>query len=80
MTEVTYNVLNPTLMSEQERHAEIAQILAHGIARLCNQAAQEVTQERHLQLAMPGKKSVHSFPSTAALKAAALVSHRHVNR
>ena len=80
MTEVTYNVLNPSQMIEYERHKEVAQILAHGVVRLCAQASQDVAQEREFQLAMPGKKSVHSFPSSAALKAAALLSTRNVHR
>ncbi len=57
MTEVTYNVLDPALMSEHERHQEIAQILAHGIVRLCSQTANEMEKKSHFQLAMPSNKS-----------------------
>lgn len=70
MTEVTYNVLEPSLMSEHERHQEIAQILAHGIVRLCSQTAQEVERKSHFQLAMPSNKSVHTVPKNALLRAA----------
>ena len=55
MTEVTYNVLEPSLMSEHERHQEVAQILAHGIVRLCSQTANEMERKSHFQLAMPSK-------------------------
>jgi len=76
MTEVTYNVLEPSLMSEHERHQEVAQILAHGIVRLCSQTAQEVERKSHFQLAMPGNKSVHTVPKNAALRAAMQLRNR----
>lgn len=77
MTEVTYNVLDPALMSEHERHQEVAQILAHGIVRLCSQTAQEVERKSHFQLAMPSNKSVHTVPKNALLRAAQQLRNRN---
>jgi hypothetical protein len=77
MTEVTYNVLDPALMSEHERHQEVAQILAHGIVRLCSQTAQEVERKSHFQLAMPSNKSVHTVPQNALLRAAQQLRNRN---
>lgn len=68
MIEVTYNVLDPALMTEHERHQEIAQILAHGIVRLCTQASEEVAQKSQIQLAMPATKSVHTDLKNAVHK------------
>lgn len=76
MTEVTYNVLDPALMSEHERHQEIAQILAHGIVRLCSQKAEEVERKSLFQLAMPSNKSVHTVPKNALLRAAQQLRNR----
>ena len=44
-------------MTEHERHQEVAQILAHGIIRLCAQATEEIAQKSQIQLAMPATKS-----------------------
>jgi hypothetical protein len=68
MIEVTYNVIDPALMTEHERHQEVAQILAHGIIRLCAQATEEIAQKSQIQLAMPATKSVHTVPKTAVRK------------
>lgn len=76
MTEVTYNVLEPSLMSEHERHQEVAQILAHGIVRLYSQKAEEVERKSHFQLAMPSNKSVHTVPKNALLRAAIQLRNR----
>ena len=77
MTEVTYNVLEPSLMSEHERHQEVAQILAHGIVRLCSQTANEMERKSHFQLAMPSNKSVHTVPKDALLRAAKQLRNRN---
>ena len=77
MTEVTYNVLDPSLMSEHERHQEVAQILAHGIVRLCSQTAKEMERKSHFQLAMPSNKSVHTVPKDALLRAAKQLRNRN---
>lgn len=77
MTEVTYNVLEPSLMSEYERHQEVAQILAHGIVRLCSQTANEMERKSHFQLAMPSNKSVHTVPKDALLRAAKQLRNRN---
>jgi hypothetical protein len=80
MTEVTYNILEPSLMSEHERHQEVARILAFGIIRLCHQAAQEAHVKPQIQLAMPAEKSVHTSPATAVLRAATLIRKRNAKR
>lgn len=79
MIEVTYNVLDPAQMTEHERHKEVAQILAHGIVRLCNQASKEVAEKKQIQLAMPGEKSVHTLPKNALLRAAQQLRERTRN-
>jgi hypothetical protein len=77
MTEVTHNVLDPSLMNEHERHQEVAQILAHGIVRLCSQTAKEMERKSHFQLAMPSNKSVHTVPKDALLRAAKQLRNRN---
>jgi hypothetical protein len=68
MIEVTYNVIDPAQMTEHERQQEVAQILAFGVIRMCNQASQEIAQRKQIQLAMPGHKSVHTVPKKAVRK------------
>jgi hypothetical protein len=79
MIEVTYNVLDPAQMTERERQQEVAQILAYGIVRLCNQASKEVEKKKQIQLAMPGEKSVHTLPKNALLRAAQLLRKSNGN-